>query len=33
MKYEDAKSLTPKEFKRLSGVYPETFAQMGLPPF
>ena len=28
MRYEEAKNLTPKEFKRLSGVYPETFKKM-----
>ena len=28
MKYEEAKTLTAKEFKRLSGVYPETFNKM-----
>ena len=28
MKYEEAKSLAPKEFKRLSGIYPETFNKM-----
>ena len=25
MKYEEAKKLIPTEFKRLCGVYPETF--------
>ena len=29
MRYSEAKNLAPKEFKRLSGVYPETFAKMG----
>ncbi len=28
MKYEEAKKLIPSEFKRLCGVYPETFALM-----
>lgn len=28
MKYEEAKNLAPNEFKRLCGVYPETFAKM-----
>ena len=28
MRYSEAKNLTPKEFKRLSGVYPETFNKM-----
>ena len=28
MRYKEAKNLAPKEFKRLSGVYPETFAKM-----
>ena len=28
MRYEEAKKLAPKEFKRLSGIYPETFAKM-----
>ena len=28
MKYEEARKLAPKEFKRLSGVYPQTFNHM-----
>lgn len=28
MKYEEAKALTANDFKRLSGVYPETFSEM-----
>ncbi len=28
MKYKEAKKLNPTDFKRLCGVYPETFAQM-----
>lgn len=28
MRYEEAKNLTPKEFKRLSRVYLETFGKM-----
>ena len=28
MRYEKAKNIAPKEFKRLSGVYPETFSKM-----
>lgn len=28
MKYQEAKNLKPSDFKRLSGIYPETFAQM-----
>ena len=28
MRYEETKNLTAKEFKRLSGVYPETFKKM-----
>ena len=28
MRYSEAKNLAPKEFKRLSGVYPETFKEM-----
>ena len=28
MKYKEAKKLNPTDFKRLCGMYPETFAQM-----
>ena len=28
MKYEEAKAVSANDFKRLSGVYPETFSEM-----
>ena len=28
MKYKEARELAPKEFKRLSGVHPQTFNHM-----